>query len=180
MDSTLTAVSAIVLLIGCCTGCGWGGKRSKQAIPKICFMYYESYENGSNVGFCDNSGNYYSILKDNVKYMKLDRLMESYGAGELDNDIKLIRMCRKGELEEVYSTMIKAVKSGKCGMKVPDNLPAVEAPHSEWYGVYYDEDDALATVKLHENQCMTDINSENENLNDVYEWFSDTFQKKIK
>lgn len=180
MDSTLTAVSAIVLLIGCCTGCGWGGKKSKHTIPKICFMYYESFEDRSKVAFCDNSGNYYSILNDNVKYMKPDKLMESYGAGELDNDIKLIRICSRDELEEVYSTMLKAVKNRKCGMKAPNELPGVEAPHCEWYGVYYDEDDALATIKFHERQCMTDINSENENLNDVYRWFSETFQKRIK
>jgi hypothetical protein len=180
MDRTLTAVSAIVLLIGCCTGCGWGGKSAKQVIPKICFMYYESFEEQSAVGFCDNSGNYYSIISDGVKFLKLDELTERYAAGELDNDIKLVKICSRDEFEEAYSTMLKAVKSGNCDLKIPNELPTVEAPRRNWYGVYYDEDDTLATVKLHEEQCMTDINSGNEDLNDVYEWFSDTFQKRIK
>lgn len=180
MDGTLTVVSAIVLLIGCCSGCGWGGKRTKQAIPKICFMYYESFGNRSAVSFCDNSGNYYNIISDAMKSIKLDQLMERYAAGELDNDIKLVKICSRDEFEEAYSTMLKAVKSGNCDLKVPNELPDVEAPHRNWYGVYYDEDGALATVKLHEEQRMAAVNSGNEDLNDVYEWFFETFQTRIK
>lgn len=168
MDRTLTAVSAIILLIGCCTGCG--REKLKHTIPKICFMYYSSFGEGSAGCFCDSSGNYYTILSADVMSMKLEELIESYEAGKLDNDIKLVKKCNENELEEIHTKLQGAVKKGNCELRVPDALPSVEAPHKYWYGVYYDENDTPVTVELHENQCMTEINSANKEINEVYAW----------
>ena len=177
MDRTLTAVSAVILLIGCCTGCG--REKLKYAIPKICFMYYSSFDEGSVGCFCDSSGNYYTILSADVMSMKLDDLISSYEAGELENDIKLLKKFDEAELEEAHMKLRGAVTKGNCELRVPDALPDVEAPHDHWYGVYYDENDAPVTVEIHENQRMTDINSVNKDINEVYEWFSGNFMNKI-
>ncbi len=172
MERTLTAVSAIILLIGCCTGCGKG--KIKQAIPKICFMYYRSFEGASTVLFCDSSGSCYNILSADVMSMKLEDLISGYEAGKLENDIKLVKKLDEAELEEAHMKLQGAVAKGNCELRVPSTLPAVEAPQNYWYGVYYDENDTPARVEIHANQCMTDIDSANKDVNEVYEWFSDS------
>ncbi|MCR5601642.1 MAG: hypothetical protein K6G33_12970 [Ruminococcus sp.] len=170
MERTLTAVSAVILLIGCCTGCGKG--KIKQAIPKICFMYYRSFEKGAAGCFCDSSGNCYTILSADVMSMKLEELIANYEAGKLEKDIKFLKKIDEAELEEAYMKLQGAVAKEKCELRVPDALSEAEAPRESWYGVYYDENNTPARVEIHANRCMTDINSVNKDVNEVYEWFS--------
>jgi hypothetical protein len=177
MDNTIAAVSAVILLIGCCTGCG---KEKKVKLPKICFIYSESFEGGFAKHFCDCNGNYYNIISDDVKLMNVDELTANYESGELKDDIELICEYDKNELEEKYAKFIKAAKSGECQMKSPDMMPDVEAPNRRWSGIYTADDGTPVMVDIHEDQRMTDIYSQNPDINEVYEWFAGNLQKCIK
>ena len=157
MERTLTAFSAIILLIGCCTGCGRNVKTSKIKIPDITFLYYKSSEAGLSGKFCDKNGNCYSVLSDEVNYLKPDELMEQFSEGSLEKDIKLLKTFDKDDI----------------GLVLPEAMPAVEAPTMAWYGVYYDENGCAEKICIHENKCMTGINSGNNDINDVYRWLSD-------
>ena len=113
MERTLTAFSAIILLIGCCTGCGRNVNTSKIKIPDIAFLYYKSSEAGLTGKFCDKNGNCYSVLTDEVNYLKPDELMEKFSEGSLEKDIKLLKTFDKDELENMYSAHV----SGRCIFK---------------------------------------------------------------
>ena len=173
MERTLTAFSAIILLIGCCTGCGRSVKTSKIKIPDIAFLYYKNSDRILTGKFCDKNGNCYSILSDDVKYLKPDELMERFSDGSLENDIKPVKTCDKDELEKMYSKFARALDQDDIGLIRPEALPAVEAPTMSWYGVYYDENGAAEKICIHENKCMTGVNSGNSDINDVYRWLSD-------
>lgn len=169
MDNTIAAVSAVILLIGCCTGCG---REKKVKLPKICFIYSERFGEKLAKHFCDCNGNYYNIISDDIKLMNIDELTANYGSGELKDDIELICEYDKDELEEKYAKFVKAAKSGECQMKVPDMMPDVEAPNRCWSGIYTAEDGTSVMVDIHEERRMTDIYSKNPDINEVYEWFS--------
>ena len=55
MERTLAAFSAIVLLIGCFTGCGMSDEPKKIRIPDITFMYTNSFEDTYAMWFCDSA-----------------------------------------------------------------------------------------------------------------------------
>ena len=73
----------------------------------------------------------------------------------------------------MYSKFAGALDKDNIGLVQPEELPAVEAPTMAWYGVYYDENDCAEKICIHENKCMTGINSGNNDINDVYKWLSD-------
>jgi len=176
MERTLAAFSAIVLLIGCFTGCGMSDEPKKIRIPDITFMYTNSFEDTYAMWFCDSAGNYYTAVSDDVKAMGLDRLREEYAAGTLgSSDIRLVKNCDKTALEKAYTKLVKASGAEGRELEYPEALPALEAPEERWYGLYYDKDGRLRTVTVHANTCMTEVSTGNEDLNEVYEWFSDTF-----
>ena len=109
MERTLAAFSAIVLLIGCFTGCGMSDEPKKIRIPDITFMYTNSFEDTYAMSFCDSAGNYYTAVSDDVKTMGLDRLREEYAAGTLgSSDIRLVKNCDKTALEKAYTKLVKA------------------------------------------------------------------------
>ncbi|WP_297959341.1 hypothetical protein [uncultured Ruminococcus sp.] len=176
MERTLAAFSAIVLLVGCCTGCGSAEKRRMPKLPAIVFLYQISGEDISVRQFCDSSGDYYDVVSDDVKHLSVAELSERYEAGGLENDIMLLRSCDRAELEEEYLRLEAAAKSGSTSLAVREELPAVEAPCYSWSGICYDEKGEPVTVGLHENRCMTDIRSENSEINGVYTWFSGNLQ----
>ncbi|SEH45318.1 hypothetical protein SAMN02910265_00716 [Ruminococcus flavefaciens] len=173
MERTLTAFSAIILLIGCCTGCGRNVKTSKIKIPDIAFLYYKSSEAGLSGKFCVKNGNCYSVLSNEVNYLKPDELMEQFSEGSLEKDIKLLKTFDKDELEKMYIKFAEALDKDDIGLVLPEAMPAVEAPTMAWYGVYYDENGCAEKICIHENKCMTGINSGNNDINDVYRWLSD-------
>ena len=175
MERTLAAFSAIVLLIGCFSGCGRGEEPREIKMPDITFMYTYSFEGTYQLTFCDSVGNCYKAMTDEVCTMGLDSLSEKFASGALDDDIRLVKNCDKAALERAYTKLAKASGAEDRELEYPEALPAVEAPEERWYGLYYDNDDKLRTVTVHANTCMTEVSTGNEDLNEVYEWFSDTF-----
>jgi hypothetical protein len=51
-----------------------------------------------------------------------------------------------------------------------NSLPDVEAKSSRWFGLYYDSDGNLQSQILHEEECMTDIYMNDDELNKIYVW----------
>jgi hypothetical protein len=176
MERTLTAFSAIVLLIGCCTGCGRYKEHIK--IPEITFMYTKSYEDEYSLNFCDSDGNYYLAMTDDVREMSIDKLCREFSEGRLDGDIKLVRTADKKDFISNYNKLVKASEKDDIGLVYPDSVPAVEAPEYNWFCIVYDENDNYKTVTFHKNTCMTSIDTGNDDLNYVYKWFSEAFSEK--
>lgn len=171
MEKTLAAFSAVILLLGCFAGCG-SGEKKHRAMPQIIFMYSESFEGLRRTQFCDSEGRYYEVMSDDVKKMSLNELMDSYSAGRLDKDIKLIRTYDRKSLESEYLKLCRASDSGRTKLNYPGELPAVESPEHMWSGMCYNENGELVIVPLHRNTCLTNISSENEEINGIFKWFS--------
>ncbi|MCR4796664.1 MAG: hypothetical protein K5898_16110 [Ruminococcus sp.] len=173
MERTLTAFSAIILLIGCCTGCGRNKTITKSKMPDIVFMYCQSSEDSFVSKFCDKNGNCYAIISKDVKNMDINELNRSFAQGRLGKDIKLIKSGDRDEVEKAYTKFDAASKQDNIGLIQPTEVPSVEAPSMAWYGICSNENDKLEKVCIHENKCMTDVYSGNNDINDVYDWLSD-------
>lgn len=178
MERTLAAFSAVILLIGCFTGCGSGEKSSDHRLPAVLFIYSLYGQGSAERRFCDSEGNYYLVLKEELCYLSFAELADKYSSGDIDSDIKLLRICNKDELEKMYQKLLRASAAKDKGLEKPGELPAVDAPYKRWSGICYDDKGELTEVLLHENRCMTDLNSYNRDINDIYGWLGENLHMK--
>jgi hypothetical protein len=157
----------------------------ESKLPSILFISKTSYDNiiteediknGASpciVTFYDKNGNYYSCADDKVIYMDCVNLNSEYELGNIDNRIELIGNCDKYELQKKSVLLENMYISGKlenAKLDMLNSLPDVEAKSSRWFGLYYDSDGNLQSQILHEEECMTDIYMNDDELNKIYVW----------
>ena len=118
MERTLAAFSAVILLIGCFTGCGSGEKPSDRRLPAVIFIYSLYGQGSAERRFCDSEGNYYLVLKEELCYLSFAELADKYSSGDIDSDIKLLRICNKGGLEKIYQKLLRASAAKDKGLEM--------------------------------------------------------------
>lgn len=176
-------ISVILLfcILFCLTGCnkqGDGGEASLN-MPEIVFMNTIDYNNGKGVSaltFYDRNGNHYISADEAVCRMSYRELVNEYAAGKLESKIELHTSCDVNELYANYKKLCEAVADGEYAIEDPEVLPDVEANICNWYGFYYDKDGELKRLCIHKEERLTHLYSENEQVNEIYEWYIGSFK----
>lgn len=167
-----------VLSLAFMNGCTDKETENKSVkMPDIVFIwwtdeYYEDNDNGEYgeylVTFLDKNGNYYITDYEQICILPFDELIDKFNS-EDEHISKLPRTREVSEIKNQYEKMCSVADN--CKLEYPDELPAVEADKDIWYGLYYNNDNELCSVKLHERTHETDIFSDNDIINEVYEWY---------
>ncbi len=151
-----------------------------EKMPEIVFLkytWYNKYASGNNgygVQFIDKDGSIYymqEFFEDSVSYYGITQIHEDFKSGKLDNK-KSEKSCDKSELDDNFSKLCEVCTDENYSIEKPDIMPDVEDNDVVWYGCYYDKDGELRTIILHESECMTSINSNNDTANEIYRWFN--------
>ena len=148
MERTLTAFSAVVLLIGCCTACG-GGKKPLTVLPPILFIYSRSGGDSCITQFIDCMGDQYAVISERARLLGVAGLAERYSAGELADDIRLVKSRGRAETEKVYALFIKASADHGGHTGTAEQYGAA-APQMRWSGICYDGKGKLVMAELHD------------------------------
>lgn len=148
-------------------------------IPDIVFIYnkdiyYEDNDNSETgdylVTFWDKNGNYYFTDYNTICELPFDKLIEKFNSG--DKRIQYISktLCTReaSEIKNQYEKICSV--DGNCKLEYPAEFPAVNADKETWYGLYYNNNGELCSVELHKRMYETDIFSDNDIINEVYEW----------
>lgn len=150
---------------------------------KVCTSYcHDLYDFDVNaergicaITFFDKSGNYYFSDYSEICFLSNEELIEALKSGD-ERITKSSITYDPDELRENYNKLV-AVKD-KCELDYPMELPCVEAPSTTWYGLYYDEDGKLMNIPFHANERMTEIETNNDRANEVYEWYTGAAKKQ--
>ncbi|MCM1133498.1 MAG: hypothetical protein NC340_08510 [Ruminococcus flavefaciens] len=152
-----------------------------EKMPEIVFMKYTNYNKyasgyeGYQVYFMDNDGNVYyiqEISEDTAPYYySITQMYEDFKSGKLD-DKKTAKSCDKSELDDNFSKLCEVCSDEDYSIVTPDFMPDVEDDSASWYGFYYDNEGNFSHITLHETECMTSIDSNNETANEIYRWFN--------
>lgn len=103
-----------------------------------------------------------------------EELIEALKSGD-ERITKSSITCDPDELRENYNKLVAV--SEKCELVYPMELPTVETNRTTWYGLYYGEDGKLANIPFHANDRMTEIETNNDRANEVYEWYKGAAKK---
>lgn len=142
-----------------------------EKMPEIVFLNTISNPEGSYmVTFWDKEGNYYSCEDASICAGPFMELIENFKHSP-ESFVLHSQKCDIAELESNYQTVCQIGKDDDYDLVQPDSLPAVEASRIRTYGMYFDASGALQAVRLHENQCLTDIYSKDKRANQVYDWY---------
>lgn len=157
-----------------------------EKMPEIVFMKYTRYNKyasgceGYQVYFADNDGSIYyiqEISEDTAPpYYSITQIYEDFKSGKLD-DKKWEKSCDKAELDDNFTKLCEVCSDEDYSMVTPESMPDVEGDSVSWYGFYYDNDGNFSHIVLHETECMTGINSNNETANEIYRWFNGILTK---
>lgn len=190
MRQSICAILSVALLFmtGCADKSPESSSVSSQTVsevdtekmPEIVFMKYTSYNKyasgyeGYQVYFMDNDGNVYyiqEISEDTKPFYSITQIYEDFKSGKLD-DKKMEKSCDKSELDDNFSKLCEVRSDEDYSIVMPDSMPDVEDDSASWYGFYYDNDGNFSHITLHETECMTGIDSNNETANEIYRWFN--------
>lgn len=132
-----------------------------------------------SLAFYDSDGNCYISDDPDVWAMDNLTLAAEYKAGHLTEQLRYSRSCDPQELAEQYAKLQNTCLNEEFTICYPEEMPDVEASWSAWYGYYYDQDHTLQYQTIHVNKCMTHINTDNDAINEVYDWYASSLQKEI-
>lgn len=130
-----------------------------------------------SLAFYDKEGNYYSSRDPDVNAMDNKTLITEYEAGHLTEQLQYYTSCDADALADQYAKLLKIYRKGKLEIVYPHELPAVQANFSAWYGFYYDRDGNIQSCTIHQEERMTELYTNNDKVNEVYEWIKGTFKK---
>lgn len=129
-----------------------------------------------SLAFYDKEGNYYSSRDPDVNAMDNKTLITEYEAGHLTEQLQYYTSCDADALADQYAKLLKIYRKGKLEIVYPHYLPAVQANFIAWYGFYYDRDGNIQSCTIHQNEKMTELYTNNDKVNEVYEWIKGTFR----
>lgn len=192
MKKIILFISGLILafsLAGCKTETQKDNKAVASEIPAIVFLvrtdisdiiYPEEIE-GQDIPvralcFYDKDGNYYISTDSDVNAMDNKTLIAEYEAGNLTEKIQSHKICDKDALANQYNKFRQVCLKEQFGIVYPDALPAVQAESSAWYGYYFDENGDLQYQTIHQNERMSELYTNNDTVNQVYEWIIGTFK----
>lgn len=131
-----------------------------------------------SLGFYDKNGSYYISSNPDLNSMDNQTLIAEYEAGHLTGQIQYYKSCDTDTLAEQYQKLYKIYQKGQFEIVVPELLPDVEAEQSTWYGYYYDKDGNLLYHTIHQKKRMTHLYTDNDTVNDAYDWINESFRNE--
>lgn len=192
MKKIILFLSALLLafsLVGCKTETQEDSNTAASEIPAIVFLVRmdntdiidpeEIEEQNIPVQalcFYDKDGNYYISTDSDVNAMDNKALIAEYEAGNLAEQIELLKSCDKDSLANQYDRFRKVCLKEKFDIVYPDALPSVQAERRTWYGYYFDENNELQYLPIHDEERMTELYTNNDAVNEVYEWIIETIK----
>lgn len=129
-----------------------------------------------SLGFYDKNGNYFISSNPDLNSMDNQTLIAEYEAGHLTGKIQHYRSYDADTLAEQYQKLCNIYQKGQFELVIPELLPDVEAERSTWYGYYYDKDGNLLYHIIHQKKRMTHVYTDNDTVNDVYDWMIESFR----
>ena len=157
-------------------------KEENSQLPDIVFMNTIMYAETSNddepesgITFYDKNGNHYISTDEYVCSLDFEQLVQEYAEGKLSEKICYHTTC---EIEELVKNYDKLCKLSEDGFEIvrPESGPDVLANYEVWYGLCYDQDGNLQVIKIHERDGHGDHYADDEQVNEIYEWYLGTFK----
>lgn len=151
-------------------------------LPDIVFINTITYAETSNeeepqlgITFYDKNGNHYVSTDAYVCSLDFQQLVQEYAAGKLSEKISYHTSC---DIEELVENHDKLCKLSEDGVEIvyPESGPDVLANYEVWYGLYYDQSGNIQALKIHEKDGHGDHYADDEQVNEIYEWYLDTFK----
>ncbi len=180
-------LTLIVIMITMLTGCSRDTARTikdPSEMPDIVFMnvvdlseVVEADEVQTGVTFYDKKGNHYTSFDSYDYSLTIDELFEVYRAEDLEDKFYLHTTCDVNELFENYQKLCQLSKNKELEIIYPEYGPAVEAIRQNWYGLYYDKEGNIQTIRIHARDAWGDHMANDERANEIYEWYIGTFKK---
>lgn len=169
-----------LLMLFVITGCGrLTDNTSDESVnmPDIVFLerVYNADDGFINIVFTDVNGNCYSSVDKEVCSLYFVELIEKYKSGSLDGKITKTGSRSPEELRDNYKKLCETVSQHECDIVYPEMLPDVETESYSWYGLYYDENNELKSQIIHANERMTSLESDNNTINEIYQWYIDNY-----
>lgn len=104
-------------------------------------------------------------------------ILNEYMAGNLSDNIELYRSCESADLQNQYHKIYEDCIKENFQIVYPEMISAVEAETIEWYCLYYDEAGNLCDIIIHKRDYTLDLYTDNEDVNEVYDWIMDSFKQ---
>lgn len=173
-------IAAIVLVMSGCSNAV-----SESDMPDIVFMSRTRYnpyvhhfdendfaEQGRySITFVDKNGDYYFSDYSEIYFLSNEELIETLKSGD-ERITKLSLSCDVDELSDNYKILLKVAANKKYELVYPGALPDVEDDSTTWYGLYYDKNGKLSSLPIHEKECMTPIEANDDRANEIFKWYS--------
>lgn len=189
-------VLAILILMTCSVGCESGSKTHNQSgvdenePPRIVFLVrsdlYDIVKKdivGSfRLGFYDNDGNFYISTDSDLNDMDNKTLLEEYEAGHLTDQIEFVTNCDADKLLEQYESIRDNCLEDRIVVDSNEEIPANPTKsstlyqYSTWYSYYVDQDGEIKDQTIHISGETIDFYSNNDIVNEVYDWIRETLQ----
>ena len=128
-----------------------------------------------SLGFYDMNGNYYTSTDPDLNALDNIALISEYKAGHITEQIQHYTNCDVNVLTKQYKKLNKIYQSGLLEIMCPNELPTVQAESITWYGYYFDQDGNIQYQTIHRKESMTDLYTDNDTVNEVYDWIIKTF-----
>jgi len=181
-------LALILILALALTGCA--GNSGSGELPAIVFLVRsdisdvydpEEIEQRNiavkSLGFYDKDGNYYTSANPDLNAMDNKTLIAKYEVGHLTDKLIRIKSCDADNLAEQYAKLRKICRKKQVAIVYPERLPTVQAERVAWYGFYYDRNGDIQYQIIHEKGRMTDFDTDNDTINEIYDWFDGTLKQ---
>lgn len=141
-------------------------------VPEVFALRKVEYENGeSGLTIFDKSGMILSCSDKEIYALDSEELCERLADGRLDEKLKIEGQINLTELYDNYIKLIGIPENDMSAELVyPNEMPDAEAETITWYLNYCRQWDDMTTITIHKNERMTDIYTNNDSINDIYEW----------
>lgn len=128
-----------------------------------------------SLGFYDMNGDYYISTDPELNALDNKTLIAEYEAGHLTEQIQYYTSCDVNFLTEQYAKLHKIYLTGQLEIVYPNELPTVQAESSTWFGYYFGQDGEIQYQAIHEKERMTELYTNNDTVNEVYDRIIETF-----
>lgn len=181
-------IALILILALALTGCA--DNTGSDELPAIIFLVrsdisdvYDPEEiERQNIavksfGFYDKDGNYYTSANPDLNALDNKTLVAEYNAGNLTDKLICTKSCDADALAEQYAKLRKICRKKQIEIVYPESVPSVQAERVVWYGLYYDRNGDVQYQIIHEKGRMTDFDTDNDTINEIYDWVAGTLKK---
>ncbi|MDE6677931.1 MAG: hypothetical protein K2K02_02720 [Ruminococcus sp.] len=171
----------VLLTLITLTGCGKDIKNDSEEVPlnmpDIVFMerVYNDNDGFIQITFTDSNGNCYTSDDKEVCNLGVEKLIDKYTSGSLQDKIMKYNSRNPEEVQINYEKLCNAISQNDCNIVNPEMLPDVESDSYSWYGLYYDENQEVRLQVIHKDECATDLYSDCDAINEIYKWYTDSY-----